>query len=112
MKKSDAYLKIVEWSEDEQCYIGSAPPLIGPCCHGADEAAVYRELCRIVEEWVSIHEVDGRPMPDPLISPGKQFSGRFLVRIAPELHKSLVIRSMREGKSLNAYVADALARVP
>ena len=108
MKKSDSYLKLVEWSEDEQCYIGSAPPLIGPCCHGDDEARVFRDLCRIVDEWIAIHEADGRTLPEPLIPPGKEFSGRFLVRIDPNLHKSLVIRSIREGKSLNAFVAEKL----
>ncbi len=111
MKKSDAYLKLVEWSEEEQCYIGSAPPLIGPCCHGDDEAEVFRDLCRIVDEWVAIHEADGRALPEPLIPPNKEFSGRFLVRIDPSLHKSLAIQSMREGKSLNAFVAEKLTSV-
>ena len=49
-KKSDAYLKIVEWSEEDNCYVGSAPALIGPCCHGDDEVKVYRRLCLIVDE--------------------------------------------------------------
>lgn len=111
MKKSDTYLKLVEWSEEEQCYIGSAPPLIGPCCHGDDEAKVYRDLCRIVDEWIAIHEADGRNLPEPLIPPNKEFSGRFLVRIDPSLHKSLAIQSLREGKSLNAFVAEKLTSV-
>lgn len=25
MKKSDRYLKIVEWSEEDQCYVGTCP---------------------------------------------------------------------------------------
>ena len=111
MKKSDAYLKLVEWSEEEQCYVGSSPTLIGPCCHGDDEAEVYRDLCRIVDEWIAVHETDGRPLPEPLIPPNKEFSGRFLVRIDPCLHKSLAIQSMREGKSLNAFVAEKLSSV-
>jgi predicted RNase H-like HicB family nuclease len=39
--KAAHYLKIVEWSEDDGCFVGSVPPLIGPCCHGKDEAKVY-----------------------------------------------------------------------
>jgi predicted HicB family RNase H-like nuclease len=110
MKESDAYLKLVEWNEEDQCYVGSAPPLIGPCCHGSDEAKVYRDLCRIVEEWVAIHEEDGRPLPEPVVVPQKEFSGRFMVRIDPALHKSLAIRSLRAGKSLNAFVAEKLTK--
>jgi len=108
MKKSDTYLKLVEWNEEDRCYVGSAPPIIGPCCHGTDEAKVYRELCRIVNEWIEIHENDGRSLPEPLLPPQKEFSGRFLVRIDPSLHKSLAIQSVREGKSLNAYVTAKL----
>ena len=26
------YTKVVEWSEEDSCFIGSAPPLVGPCC--------------------------------------------------------------------------------
>ena len=63
MKKSDQFLKIVEWSEEDGCYVGSAPPLIGPCCHGNREDQVYRELGRIVDEWIEIHEKDGIPLP-------------------------------------------------
>ncbi len=33
MKKRDHYLKIVEWSEEDQCYVGSIPGWIGKCCH-------------------------------------------------------------------------------
>ena len=38
------YLKVIEWSDEEACYIGSAPPLIGQCCHGGGglEAAQRR----------------------------------------------------------------------
>ena len=38
------YLKIVEWSDDDQCYVGSAPPLIGQSCHGKTEADVIKQL--------------------------------------------------------------------
>lgn len=48
MKDSARYIKIVEWSDADQSFVGQCPGIIGPCCHGDDEAAVYRELCGIV----------------------------------------------------------------
>ena len=39
--KAARYMKIVEWSDEDGCFVGSAPPLIGPCCHDKDEAKVY-----------------------------------------------------------------------
>lgn len=111
MKESDTYLKIVEWSEEDQCYIGSAPPLLGPSCHGDKEELVYRDLCQIVDEWIAIYKKERRSLPEPLIPPHKQFSGRFVLRIDPSLHKALAIQSLRAGKSLNAYLTEKLAQV-
>jgi hypothetical protein len=56
--------KIVEWSDEHGAFVGQCPGIIGPCCDGPDEADVYRELCVIVEEWVSLKR--GRePAPTP-----------------------------------------------
>jgi predicted RNase H-like HicB family nuclease len=65
MKESAHYVKIVEWSEDDKAFVGQCPGIVGPCCHGDDEAEVYRELCQIVEEWIDIARKDGRPLPPP-----------------------------------------------
>ena len=48
MKDAARYAKIVEWSEEDQCFVGSAPGLVYGGCHGADERAVFDELCQIV----------------------------------------------------------------
>ncbi len=67
MKEAAQYLKIVEWSEEDQCFIGQCPGIIGPCCHGDDEVQVYCELCQIVDEWINIALEDGKPLPPPTI---------------------------------------------
>ncbi len=63
MKASDRYLKIVEWSEEDGCYVGACPGLMLGGVHGDDEVKVYEELCRVVEEWIHIQEEDGEPLP-------------------------------------------------
>lgn len=63
MKASARYAKIVEWSEEDQCYVGSARGLIYGGCHGADERAVFNHLCQIVEEAIAIYQKDGKPLP-------------------------------------------------
>ena len=57
MKNSDRYLKIVEWSEEDQCYVGTCPGLFYGGCHGDNEAEVYKELCEIVEENIALYGV-------------------------------------------------------
>ena len=67
MKNSALYLKLVEWSDEDQCFVGQCPGIIGPCCHGDDEAQVYAELCQIVEEWVALMNREGKPLPPPTV---------------------------------------------
>ena len=63
MKESARYVKIIEWSEEDQCYVGSAPGLILGGCHGEDENKVFAELCQIVEEAIALYQEDGKPLP-------------------------------------------------
>ena len=49
MNDSNHYVKIVEWSDEDQCFIGSCPSLFYGGCHGNDEKKVFAELCQIVD---------------------------------------------------------------
>ena len=75
MKESAKYAKIVEWSEEDQCYVGSAPGLVLGGCHGKDEKAVFDELCQIVEEAIVLYQKDGKPLP-PATS-GRDFANKM-----------------------------------
>ncbi|NJD88793.1 MAG: hypothetical protein FIB05_12390 [Betaproteobacteria bacterium] len=68
MKDSDRYAKIVAWSEEDQCYVGTSPGLVLGGVHGTDERAVFDELCRVVEEAVAIYHAEDRPLPPPASS--------------------------------------------
>ena len=63
MKESARYVKIVAWSEEEQCYVGSAPGLIYGVCQGLDERAVFAELCDIVDDAIAHYIAEGRQLP-------------------------------------------------
>ena len=106
MKKKDKYLKIVEWSDEDNCYIGSIPGFLGPCCHGDNEQDVYKQLCKILDEWIEIHENDQIPLPQETI--GKEYSGKFILRINKELHKLLAIKALQSNLSLNQLCENLL----
>jgi len=101
MKTSDRYLKIVEWSEEDQCYIGTCPGLMLGGVHGDDEAEVYRELCQVVQEWIEIYGQNGE-------TPGRKYSGKFVLRVGKDLHKELSIDALRHGESLNTHCVHLL----
>jgi len=76
MKESAKNVKIVEWSEEDQCFVGSCPGLIYGGCHGDDEKQVFEELCSIVEEVIEIYKKDNKPLP-PLTS-GRDYANKML----------------------------------
>lgn len=70
MNESAKYIKIVDWSDEDHCFVGQCPGIVGPCCHGDNEAEVYAELCQIVDECIEIFKQDGRPLPSPTAGQG------------------------------------------
>ena len=75
MKDSAKYVKIVEWSDEDQCYVGSAPGLIYGGCHGDDERDVFGELCRIVDEAIALYVKEGKPLPPP--TSGRDYANKM-----------------------------------
>jgi hypothetical protein len=60
------YLKFVQWDESDQVHVGYCPDLfIGGVCHGRDEAKVYAELCRLVNEELSERRRTRQRLPKP-----------------------------------------------
>ena len=70
MTNAARYVTLVEWSEEDQAYVGQCPGIIGPCCHGTDAVEVYRELGSIVDEWLAHNHRAGIPLPAPTAGTG------------------------------------------
>jgi hypothetical protein len=68
MKTSDQYHKWVEWSEEDNAYVGRCPDLITGI-HGDDPVRLYAELCEVVEDVVRHFETTNRPLPPPKTRP-------------------------------------------
>jgi predicted RNase H-like HicB family nuclease len=75
MKDSARYAKIVEWSDEDQRYVGSSPGLLLGGCHGPDEKAVFAELCDVVEETIALYKKEGKPLPPP--TSGRDYANKM-----------------------------------
>ena len=106
MKAGDRYLKLVEWSEEDGCYVGRCPGLMLGGIHGRDPVKVFAELSRAVEEWIRLYAEDGAPLPEP--TAGRSYSGKFILRVDKSLHEQLALDALREGTSLNTHCARVL----
>lgn len=66
MTPGSKYLKIIEWSDTDNCFIGSCPELFYGGCHGNDEREVFNELCKIIEETILLYKEDNKQLPSPI----------------------------------------------
>ena len=73
MKPVDTYHRWVEWSDEDQVYIGKCPDLITGI-HGDDPVEVFKELQEVVQEVVDHIEKTGRKLPTPRIRPMMEVS--------------------------------------
>lgn len=71
MKTSDKYHKWVEWSEEDQVYLGKCPDLITGI-HSDDPIQLYGDLCEVVEDVIEHFESDGRSLPPPSVRPMRE----------------------------------------
>lgn len=106
MKKHSNYLKVVEWSEEDKCFIGTCPGLFEGGVHGKNEEKVFHELCEVADNVISTMKKEGMKLPKPTAN--KKYSGKIALRINPNLHKAIAIRALQNGESINKLITHQL----
>ncbi len=104
---SDRYTYRVTWSAEDEEHVGLCLefPSLSWLAPAPEEAfAGIRDLVR--EALVDMLANNEAP-PQPLAN--RAYSGKFVVRIPPEIHRDLVIRAAENGVSLNRLVSSLLA---
>ena len=104
--KAVRYMKIVEWSDEDECFVGTCPGLMFGGVHGNDEAKVYAELCHAAEEVIELMACEGHRLPPATAK--KKFSGKVLLRLEPAVHQRIALQARASGESLNAFVTRKL----
>jgi predicted RNase H-like HicB family nuclease len=66
MSMTNHYQKIIAWSEEDQCYVGTCPSLMYGGCHGDNEKEVFDLLCKLVEETIEHYQSENIELPKPL----------------------------------------------
>ena len=81
-KRTDSYLKIVYWSEEDQCYIGIAPELKGCSGLGGTPEQALKEAKISIEQWIRVAKKEGMQLPEPV---GAKHSQRLNLRLPEEV---------------------------
>ncbi len=107
-KKLDQYTYRVTWSqEDNQC--------VGLCAEfpslswldGTPEKAL-RGIRKVVAEVVADMQANDEPVPEPISQ--RRYSGKFMVRVPPEVHRRLALEAAEENVSLNRVISAKLSQ--
>jgi predicted HicB family RNase H-like nuclease len=106
--KNDHYTYRVTWSEDDQEYVGLCAEFPSLSWLAQTPETALKGIRNVVAEVVDDMKENGEPVPDPIAS--KNYSGKFMVRVPPEVHRSLAIQAAESGVSINRLVSTRLSR--
>ena len=104
----DFYTYRVTWSEDDQEFVGLCAEFPSLSWLAKRPEAALKGIRKIVGDVVADMQHGGEKIPEPLSK--KHYSGKFLVRVPPEVHRELAIKAAEAGVSLNRLVSAKLAQ--
>ena len=103
---NDRYTYRVTWSEEDSEHVGLCVEFPSLSWLAKTPEAALRGIRRVVAEVVADLEAEGEEIPQPIAL--KRFSGRFMVRLPPELHRRLALQAAEAGVSLNRLASAKL----
>jgi predicted HicB family RNase H-like nuclease len=106
--KNDRYTYRVTWSEEDNEYVGLCAEFPSLSWLASTPEAALRGIREVVGEVVADLEAKGELVPEPIAT--KQYSGKFLVRVPPELHRRLALEAAEAGVSLNRIASEKLSQ--
>ena len=106
--QSDRYTYRITWSEEDKEYVGLCVEFPSLSRLAESPESALKGIRKVVEEVIKEMKDSGESPPDPLSC--RNFSGKFVVRIPPNVHRRLVIQAAEEGISLNRLVSEKLTQ--
>ena len=108
MLKNDHYTYRVIWSEEDREYAGLSTEF--PSLSWLDETPeeALQGIRQLVSDVIEDMRKNNEDIPEPFST--REFSGKFIVRIPPELHRRIAEEAAEEGVSINRLVNSRLAK--
>jgi len=106
--KNDHYTYRVTWSEEDSEYVGLCAEFPSLSWLANTQEAALKGICNVVADVIKDMKQNREEIPQPLAS--KNYSGKFMVRVPPEVHRSLAIQAAESGVSINRLVSTRLSR--
>jgi predicted HicB family RNase H-like nuclease len=106
--KDNRYTYRVTWSDDDNEYVGLCTEFPSLSWLAKDPQAALRGIRKLVQEVIENMRKVGEAVPEPIAL--KHFSGKFMVRVPPQVHKKLAIEAAESGVSLNRLASAKLSQ--
>jgi predicted HicB family RNase H-like nuclease len=106
--KNDHYTYRVTWSEEDQEYVGLCTEFPSLSWLSETQNVALDGIRQLVAEAIEDMKANGEEIPEPFS--GRRFSGKFMVRVPPALHRKLAEEAAEEGVSINRLVNSKLTR--
>jgi len=106
--KNDHYTYRVMWSEEDMEYVGLCAEFPSLSWLAGTPEAALRGIRKVVAGVVSDMEANDESVPAPLSA--RRYSGKFMVRVPPDVHRRLAIEAAESGVSLNRLASAKLTR--
>ena len=108
MLKNDHFTYRVTWVEEDNEYVGLCAEFPSLSWLAAEPEAALQGIRQLVADVVADLRKNGETVPEPLAV--KKYSGHFMVRVPPELHRQLALEAAESGISLNRLASDKLGK--
>jgi predicted HicB family RNase H-like nuclease len=105
--KDDRYTYRVTWSEDDREYVGLCAEFPSLSWLALTPEAALKGIRKVVADIVHDMREHGEDPPEPIAL--KRYSGKFMVRVPPEVHRDLALRAAEAGVSLNRLASAKLS---
>jgi len=106
--KIDRYTYRVTWSEEDQEHVGLCIEFPGLSWLASTPEEALAGIRELVASVIDDMQTTGEAIPKPLAI--KRYSGKFMVRVPPELHRQLAIEAAENGISLNRLASAKLGQ--
>lgn len=104
---TDHYTYRLSWSPEDEEFVATCAEFPSLSWLDADEFEAMRGVKRLVADVVADLRASGEPVPEPLVT--RHYSGQFMVRTTPDIHRRLVLEAAEAKVSLNRYINAKLA---
>lgn len=106
--KKDRFTYRVTWSEDDNEYAGLCAEFPSLSWLAKTPESALRGIRKVVHDVVRDMHKKGEVTPEPISS--RHFSGKFMVRVPPQVHQKLAIQAAEFGVSLNRLASAKLSQ--